>query len=1200
MLVMAHRNRWTQLCILLVFCFLSVAAAAESISAERIRKLNRLQPPKKLTVGPDDQYFAAPTANGRFLVFTRKSDLVAQLQIQDLQSGEVKALLPPDADSQEASFSPEGWLVFNYFRFNARGDVCWARPATDHLEALHERDLRCLKRSKETTATQRSNPFWKSRNEVGYLERAVGSQKALVISENIETGARTVLAEGKLWSPYMRSGGRYLVFNRWLEGTDSRRMVIKDLFQGGTEHIVQLSVPGISGFPILSEDEKILYFSHFINDTNADRSIDGSDNAVVFRVKTEAILQVAKKPADHPAGHSVDKQEVFPEQLTSVETSCSFPIPSGESVFQTCAFEGSLDIYQMPVSGVVPAAWEDKLLVNAIDSARSYQDRILLLNTVKYRALAGVVKSDTMGRIDEKLLSDHLLTGDITAARYYLNKLKAKSLQESERQYYALLDIYLSGVELKLQQPRAEVSREFRARIMQEDAKIDRLPAARSFRLTVHAWFREFLDDHKGASDFLKQVRPEGNIRPLERFIYFDLADKVEARNLPRSAGRLTDLYREMLSASELGEQAKLYYAFMYLRRLSEAFKVRSERVQWIERGIKGVPENVALLLNSELAVLRIIDAPDKDQKLKAYPAFDKFLVASKGNYFLRRALYMRAIGNFADASEFQYMGYVGDNWLKYTANDDTEFAFAREFFAVAALDRAYASAAAKDLALAGGYFYHAISVTDDLEGHWGFIHSMARSGRRQLIETRYKALTDQRLVEDNMKFVRAVLALVDGEAAADKDPGFVKHLDESIGHLKAMQTDRDSALRNLVLGYCYLEKLARLANGMEFDSGLFQEANRSLMLAYDLGRDNDRIKASALMNLGILHSRVQNHGLAARFFHLRKRLGFISDTEQMQFSWLAARAYEFSHQPTLAAEELLSVPAGVRTPAIEERTAYELEFAGKFSEANSLYHKIFSAKKVSGERSLAATHLAYGYSLLKEREHLKAAEVLQKAIDFSSRLSKTKHAKDELIDFEPLRIQLAATGLLAQATSGTEKIAALEARGRYLEKAKDLTDEWIPLRIQNRLQLAEALLESDRSRASQMVQEALRLTEEYAEANQYFGNAVFRATVAGLVDGSKNPANYSKGDVQRVEKLTMRSLEAYEKSKDTVLAVQKMKLNLLRTVFQAKHGCLRSDQAHSMAQAMIVSPEAMELKKVLPPAGWTELEKLAAAVQLF
>src|SRR5262245_5100986 len=108
--------------------------AAETQAQKRLKETLRLTPPQKITVGPDDQYRATVNATGTTLVFTRKSDLVPHLWKQNLATGDVEALLPLSADSQEAALNPDGRMAFTYYKFNARGDICY-RPLTAAIDA---------------------------------------------------------------------------------------------------------------------------------------------------------------------------------------------------------------------------------------------------------------------------------------------------------------------------------------------------------------------------------------------------------------------------------------------------------------------------------------------------------------------------------------------------------------------------------------------------------------------------------------------------------------------------------------------------------------------------------------------------------------------------------------------------------------------------------------------------------------------------------------------------------------------------------------------------------------------------------------------------------------------------------------------------------------------------------------------------------
>jgi hypothetical protein len=211
--------------------------------------------------------------------------------------------------------------------------------------------------------------------------------------------------------------------------------------KAGPRRLIHVALPGTSGFPTLSKDEQYIYFSHYLNDTNQDGIIDGNDNSVLFR------LPVSKLP---------EKGDVFPEQLTLAESNCSYPRISGDKLLATCASGGTLDLFELPATGVVPAHWDAAKIWNAHRTARTYAERILLLSALKYRFPNQISEL----AIDERLLSDHMLAGDSSAARYYAKKLQKASSGE-KASLYELAELLLAGLELKGLQENDDVTRDF-------------------------------------------------------------------------------------------------------------------------------------------------------------------------------------------------------------------------------------------------------------------------------------------------------------------------------------------------------------------------------------------------------------------------------------------------------------------------------------------------------------------------------------------------------------------------------------------------------------------------------------------------------------------------------------------------------------------------------------------------------------------
>lgn len=1167
------------------FCALLIttpffAFADENQVRARIRELERLIPLEKITVGPDDQFNGDLMDDGRVLVFTEKTGLVTGVRLQDLETGETTSLLPSSADTEEAVFGSGGRVAFTYYKFNARGDICIVpvpRPPFKEKSAK-ENEIRCLKRSERSSSTQRSNPFWVSENVIGYLERDFDGRNARVVSENLSSGEIKVLAEGRIWSPSMRSGGRYLTYLEWAGENPranaharGRRIVVKDL-QSGRAQAARFALPGFSGFPTISPDEEFLYFSHFFNDTNEDQMIDGADNGVVFRVPLKKIFE----SSDDAAG-------VLPEQLTSVETSCGFPRVAKDRLILTCAFEGSLDVYSVEVSGIVPVNWDEKRILNAIDTSRSYQDRVLLLNALQYRFKGGRVSEVH----DERMLSEHILSDDVSAARYYLSRL-LKNAKGADLSFYTLLSTYLEARELKKSQPPGEVSREFRAAISGFERRIQSVKGGHKEIFLAHLKLN--LGEEANAKTLLKRADWRGKVRPLEHYLHFELARALYRGKRGAEYQALSQVYRRLLSAPELNVQSRLYYAFHFLEDTHSVYPAASERKKLIETMLATKPtQETVSLLNAEVAILNTISASDQNAEAKAFGELNKLLSETRNDYFLRRALYTRAVVNFTEASAVKYLGVIARNWLRFTVRGDTEFAYAREAFADNALTQAYVHLGRNELLLAENYFYESLSFTDDLESHYGFIRTRLEQGRRADLTRDYDDLSRRKLVTENMKFVEAVIDIFD-DASSGGD-----RLDNAISKLESVSEGRDVGLRHLILGYAYMEKLFRAANGFDFDSNYLQKAHRALMLAYDLAWDNPRVRASALMNLGILHQRVQNHGQAARFFSLRKSYGFTSEDEKARFEYLYARSLGHAHQPDLAAVELGGIAENLRSEPIEERRAFYLAMASEFKEASAIYNRLLDGNRIQGDANLAKAHLVYGYSLLKLGREAEARASLLKALDFASRLSPRKASQGRLIGFEPLRIELIGFGLLAKTGTTDERLAALRSRQERLEKARDLVGNWIEARIQTRVQLAD--LESRKGRhdrAATEMREALRLATEFGDSGQYLGKLIFQTASNFMAHAMLHPEVYQVDDVDRVEVYVNKCIATYEGQKvvEPVLDMQNLKLRILREGMKAK--ILKTSGDFS---EYLNSPLATRLKAERPDL-FEQVSRLAAAVK--
>jgi hypothetical protein len=1153
------------LTVLLLSVALAGPAAAETISAERIAKTTRLLPLKKVTVGPDDQYQGVIDSAEKTIVYTRKSDLVPHLWQQHLETGEAVPVLELSADSQQPALSPDGKLAFVYFRHNSRGDVCY-RPLGG-WGSLQEPT--CV----PADDGERASPFWRSETELGYTVRKVGSLETKVVLFELPTGTKRVVAEGKVWSPAMNPGGRYLFLNLATEEkatpkgapAGGRKLLVVDL-ETGKKRELSFPLPGVSAFPAVDDSGRWLYFSHFLNDTNDDGVIDGDDNGVVFRV-----------PIDPVTGDTA----TLPEQLTSAESNCSYPKPTKNALYVTCAFEGSLDIYRLPVSGIVPSDWSAETLWSAHRTARSYHERILLLNTLAFRYASAAPENLAL-----RLFSNHLLAGDVAAARYYLPALEGGEGPSR----VALARLLLEGRERWRRMRSLEPPREVVGQLIALDTAASKAKGPESLRLLVRGHLNAYANRTAEAASFLAAASASNTAGPLERHLWVELAGIV----LPRTGkiGNLDDIYRAVVSAPELTEEARIAHAFRFIGQLEALEPTFSRRLARLESAEKVAPEPIRTLYSAELAALRLVGAKESDEKDKAYRALDKLMLASRANYFLRKALYVRTILVFTAGAEFKYLSYVATNWLRFTKADDTEYAHAREVVVTASMDRAYDAVGKGQAEFAGNFFFGSLSLTDDLESHAGYVRVMLSRNARATLNERYRNLREQNFVRDNQKFVDALLlVLLDGSGRTVE----ASAVDRAIAKLEAMTQDRDTAVRHLFLGWCYLEKLRRTAQGYQFDAGLLRDAHRSLMLALDLGRDNDRVRAAALSNLAALHQRVQNHGLAARFFEQRKPLGFADATERAFFAAAYAKSLFYGYRIEEAIGELEEALAKgndaklstlVRT-VLEERLAFLLAVAGRGKAALERYEKLFAANAFTDPRNEAKASVAAGYAAFRAGDLPRARERLRRADLLASSLPRVPAGGDRLVEFRPERLRLVATGLLARIETGTARREALATRGDLLRRFSELSQNTGTLLVQNRLQLADAWLaegEAGAATAHGLLREALVEAAKLGESGQWLGQPVYRALTAYLSRGIVDRARFAADDATLPRRMVDNAVKAMaaQPAPQPVLDYQRSKLKMLWAAYESRVLSGRTPEKRKL-EGMIVpgASNAPELKRL-------------------
>jgi hypothetical protein len=206
-----------------------------------------------------------------------------------------------------------------------------------------------------------------------------------------------------------------------------------------------------------------------------------------------------------------------------------------------------------------------------------------------------------------------------------------------------------------------------------------------------------------------------------------------------------------------------MYYLYDFLKRVDVRFPKADDRLTEIAKLQKnagpGMTSDQKFVLNAEALDLAIIISGSlTDEKArnvaqaKAYASLDKLLSQSKSNYFLRKAMNVRAIGLFAEFNQLKYMDFIASDWIRDTLRSDTEFIYARELVATTSLSEGYAYWAKGTFVMANGYFYNALNLTDDLEAHAGFIKLQYLQKKQDGLDRQYTFLKTKKMTDENYK----------------------------------------------------------------------------------------------------------------------------------------------------------------------------------------------------------------------------------------------------------------------------------------------------------------------------------------------------------------------------------------------------------------------------------------------------------------
>lgn len=1043
---------------------------------------------RKMTIGPSDHLGAQVDVKGEYLYFVRSENLAQRLMRQNLKTGQVETFLSESVDRKDPVLSPDAsHLAYVSFADDARGDICFVRLIRDRAQTLLP----------ETCFSDRSSsdsqPFWLNDAEVAFVSENVSEPRRVRLRsfsleselDGASVQSASTLVKGAFASPSASPDGRLIVAVQSTDRPEQASSLVFLRLQDRFKLSVRLELPGRSAFPRFSKDGRHLYFSQFFSDTNRDRVINGSDHGILFRLDLSALDSWFK------AGEA---PWVYPEQLTSVSENCSFPVPGSSHLYTTCAFEGSLDIYRLPLSGVVPAGWQKSQLSSAYRAARRYQDRLLVLNHLIRRRSS----VQALQEVDPylRLVGNFSAIKDQAAALFYLRRLQENV--ELKKKLAGQLAGLMFGLEvfLSLQReaaliPPGAVPLSFRKTVDQQTDRLagattEQRPSVRKLQPVLRL-YGEFLKQTRSpveSLDALLALPDQDWLKtPIGRAIGFQIYDelRVALRVQQLAAGdeavkKLLKLNSRLQVAAKGREQEAVFYAYQGLGLVDEAFRrgtsstskesqgiepVLQEKIQLIEglTSLPGLPEVLVKLYETEKALLRFLLVPvdNAEERQAAYKKVNEQIQSLKDRYHGLRAALTRATLLLNRSADADFLGYIASDWTRYAPAGDSEFAYARENSLAVTLDHAYRAWAKEDLKAAARQFFASMRATDDFESHYGYITSFLRMGLEAQLDKEYDFAQNASRASPKAALVYAEVI----RALKRPDPMSPEELADRKKSLKGLLSERSTEpLLHQLIGFLAMNQLLDQRAGLDLPRRLGEEAHKHFMLAYDLGRSRLRVRAPALVNLGVLHLTLRNYGLAYGFLKERDELDveplFPSVAQLVHFRYLYARSLYYTSRYTQAAQQVRKATLALKKakksgktqglpPNIElvllEKQAFYLVSDADYPSAGKLYEEVLrrgSTQKWS-RRLRAKLRLSAGFCFFQQKNFAKARVHLAGADRHLQRLAQSDSAiGGRGLVFQKRRLQLLVWGFMAQI--GEQK----EQREAFLEKRLMLIDELI------------------------------------------------------------------------------------------------------------------------------------------------------------
>nr|WP_255207650.1 MULTISPECIES: hypothetical protein [unclassified Myxococcus] len=1017
-------TRWLRCCVALAVLLAGSAWAQDDEDDGGVRM------PTRLTVGVGDQFLGQLAPDDNTLLFASNRNIATEIYTQDLERGRERRLFDEGADVTWPRISPDGkHLLYISFRNQAGGQLC-----VRELPTAKER--RCLEGDANALQAE-----WMDASRIALVSRAT-IQGDLHLSR-VELGGTwrvTPLLERNLTSPTLSPDGRWLVYvpiersvRQVGPGFAARAAPHLEALRldapGAKPHPLPLDIPGQTGQPAFSRDGRYLYVVQFFTDSNADGVIDASDSGVLFRVPfaTERDDAAERAAAAHP------------DQLTSQSWNCQYPAPAATSLVATCSRSRSLDVYQLPLDGQVPSAWDARRLSAELRMVGRRADELLLY---RHRLLL-----ETRPRLRRVLMMRmsmlHLAFEDFSAAEFYARHLDSVSDPTTaglEGPLRVLIDHRRAMKERERGRMVEELSVAEQQRVAALEPANALSPAAAVFQQVVRS---ELADD---AGDF---TRARKELEAAE------IADTTPRAVLEAYHARADALYRELDEREPLVEASRrlsehrifpaddqLDFARAAVRALYRG-RPYDEADAAMAQALTTAPAGSAYAYALELG--RHINALRSDRPPRAVREALLGFYRQQQDPLRRRVLVQDAVERSAELGADGIMESLALVYVDDTPPGSEERRRAERLFRRALMGRAYRRLARQRQDRAREDFDLVTQRTGSLESAVEAMNLRLRAGVSPDVVEKEVTTTAPNRAKPLAHFVKAYvtarqLSRLEGDAHAQAVTSARRELRAAWPELK------NQRVVQALLGAIHHEDFLR-----NRDPAAAERANRYYMVALDLMRNNVRYRAMILGALGLLHTQVGNFHIALGYLEQRDQLPYVDNWAGLAVSMARAHALLHVDRAADAAQAADKALAMVETTqrlsrflplALDRAALYNLA-AGRFDRALTLYDRVLPLVEASpqdeeGLRNRMVVRLARGAAALgagQPRRTLEDLEQVERGLATPAVRSALKwaHSTPEHV----LRsYRLISSGLRANAET---RMGRLDAAARALEAQRKL-----------------------------------------------------------------------------------------------------------------------------------------------------------------